>query len=99
MAETNHLETEELVFVCDQCGECCRHIEPLIEIWPYQVDGTCIFLKGNLCSIYEERPDLCDFKRAYPLLQSHMTENEYLQRTIQECERLKIFNQENLHES
>jgi Fe-S-cluster containining protein len=36
MAETDCAETESVAFVCEKCGECCRHIESLIEIWPYQ---------------------------------------------------------------
>lgn len=31
----------------------------------YKDDGTCIFLKNGLCSIYEERPSIC---RIYPYM-------------------------------
>lgn len=36
---------------------------------PYKMkmreDGSCIFLRGNLCSVYEQRPDTC---RRYPFI-------------------------------
>jgi Fe-S-cluster containining protein len=49
----------------------------------------CCFLQGDLCSIYEERPDFCDFKRAYGFLGKYMTEEEYRAKTILHCEQLK----------
>ncbi|GMO32935.1 MAG: hypothetical protein Ta2F_08900 [Termitinemataceae bacterium] len=89
MAETNSHETESVKFICTKCGECCRHIETLIEIWPCQKNGVCQYLQGDLCSIYETRPDLCDFKRAYKHLKNYMSEAEYKERTIKFCEELK----------
>ena len=26
---------------------------------PFDADGNCIYLKNNLCSIYQDRPDRC----------------------------------------
>jgi Fe-S-cluster containining protein len=89
MAEADCVETESVTFVCEKCGECCRHIESLIEIWPYQRNGVCQYLQGDLCSIYKNRPDLCDYKRAYKYLKGNMTETEYQERTLYYCEQLK----------
>lgn len=45
------------MFECDKCGECCRHLKDiLIYAELDRGDGICRYLKGNLCSIYEERP-------------------------------------------
>ena len=47
-------------FPCSQCGECCRHIDRIPQLAPFDLgNGTCRYLKGNLCSIYESRPDIC----------------------------------------
>lgn len=54
------------MFVCDKCGECCRHVN-LSPIYQYldHGDGVCKFLNGNLCSIYEVRPLLCRIDESY----------------------------------
>jgi len=77
------------MFTCIRCGECCRHLEPFIEILPHQLNGICKFLQGDLCSIYENRPDLCDFKRAYKYLNNYFTESEYIENVIYFCEQLR----------
>lgn len=90
MEKTDRLQTTEaLSFNCEKCGECCRHIDEFIEIWPHQQNGVCNFLMGDLCSIYKNRPALCDFERAYKLLSDYMTEQEYHEKTILHCEQLK----------
>ena len=76
MAEVDNSETENVNFVCRQCGECCRHIEAFIDVMPHQHNGICDFLQENLCTIYENRPDLCDYKRAYKYLEKYLTEKE-----------------------
>jgi len=54
-------------FLCTQCGACCRtsmkergaekHGLPIKE------DGSCGYLVGNLCSIYEDRPEICNVEQ------------------------------------
>ncbi|MDR3115067.1 MAG: YkgJ family cysteine cluster protein, partial [Treponema sp.] len=63
MAEDNNSEKESVTFICDKCGECCRHLEPFLNIWPHQTNGLCNFLEGDLCSIYAKRPDFCNYER------------------------------------
>ena len=47
-------------FNCDACGECCRHINLIPQLNEFDNgSGTCIHLKGNLCDIYENRPEIC----------------------------------------
>lgn len=41
-------------------------------------DGVCKFLKGNLCSIYEQRPIKCRIDMCYDLyFKNYMTVEEY----------------------
>lgn len=47
-------------FECCQCGECCKHINLIPELACFNDGfGTCVYLKDNLCSIYEKRPEVC----------------------------------------
>jgi Fe-S-cluster containining protein len=89
MAEADYLETEAVTFICRKCGECCRHIEPFIDILPHQHNGICDFLRDDLCSIYETRPDLCDYKRAYKYFDGYLSETEYREQVIYFCKKLK----------
>nr|WP_089418294.1 YkgJ family cysteine cluster protein [Vitreoscilla filiformis] len=49
-------------FPCTRCGACCRsvHLSPLTK-WLDKGDGVCIHFeeKTALCSIYEDRPEIC----------------------------------------
>jgi Fe-S-cluster containining protein len=89
MAETDCTETAPIIFICEKCGECCRHIELFVEMMPHQHNGVCNYLKGDLCSVYEHRPDLCDYKRAYKYFNAQWTENEYRDNVNNACARLR----------
>lgn len=39
-----------MTFPCEKCGRCCRAVK-------------CGLLKGNLCTIYEHRPDCCNVNK------------------------------------
>ena len=41
-----------IVSYCLRCGWCCKSINP------FDLD-ECPYLKDNLCSIYENRPNVC----------------------------------------
>ena len=48
------------MFYCDRCGACCRNLrKSKLYAELDRGDGTCRYLAGNLCSIYENRPLLC----------------------------------------
>lgn len=49
-----------MMYKCDMCGCCCRHIGNS-EIYKNLDNGhgVCKYLVGNLCSIYNKRPLLC----------------------------------------
>ena len=49
-------------FQCSACGECCRHIGKIEQLRAFDNgNGVCIHLKGNLCEIYENRPEIYDY--------------------------------------
>lgn len=54
------------MFLCDMCGECCRNLNksPIYDDL-HDGDGVCRYLKGNLCTIYENRPLLCRVDESY----------------------------------
>ena len=43
------------------------HLTELAAEFPYQVrdDGSCEMLVDGHCSVYEDRPDLCNYRRVY----------------------------------
>lgn len=57
----------EKPFNCWNCTACCRLCNKIEELKQYdRGDGTCVNLTDdNLCSIYENRPEICNTKRMY----------------------------------
>lgn len=54
------------VFPCTKCGECCRHIDRVPQLAQFDPgNGICIHLVGNLCDIYEDRPEICSVSQMY----------------------------------
>lgn len=79
------------MFNCSKCGQCCRNLR-LNKLYDSLDDGTgcCKYLKGNECSIYDERPLLCNVDKCYELYFSDvMTVEEYYKINFQACEMLK----------
>jgi len=53
-------------FICSQCSACCRSVgmmDPEVHGLPSKADGSCAHLVGNLCSIHEDRPDICRIEK------------------------------------
>ena len=46
---------------CSRCGVCCRLVF-LISNELDRGDGVCKHLENNLCSIYNDRPEVCRVK-------------------------------------
>ena len=47
-------------FFCSQCGECCKNIRHIPALAGHaDKNGCCKYLKNNLCTIYENRPEVC----------------------------------------
>ena len=80
------------MFECDKCGCCCRNVDKN-EIYASldRGDGTCKYLVGNLCSIYETRPIMCRVDEAYDRFFKNTWSREvYYQINKDACEKLKL---------
>tara|TARA_R100001594_G_scaffold35650_3_gene65140 strand:+ start:151 stop:477 length:327 start_codon:yes stop_codon:yes gene_type:complete len=69
-------------FPCTSCGLCCKNISSmysqdhspimqfLVDKFPYKTleDGSCEMLKDNQCSVYEDRPLICNVRLGGKLL-------------------------------
>lgn len=87
-------------FPCTMCGACCKSIGMImqnkdkeslfqkeIEDFPYGTDkdGVCEKLTEKGCSVYSDRPDLCNTKTIYDRHYSHMSKRDYLLMTMSGC--------------
>ena len=80
-----------MMFYCDRCGACCRHLElsPLYRELD-RGDGICKYLSGNLCSIYENRPLLCRVDASYDaFFKDVMSRETYSNLNYVSCNELK----------
>ncbi len=76
------------MFPCNKCGKCCRNLDksPLYKDM-HKGDGICKYLKGNLCSIYKDRPLICRIDDAYrAFFKNEMTLEEYYECNKKACE-------------
>lgn len=83
--------SDPVLFPCDQCGECCRHIDRIPQLASYdRGDGKCRYLEGNLCSIYKERPEICRVDMMYEThYRSQYTREEFYRLNALGCAALK----------
>jgi Fe-S-cluster containining protein len=90
-------------FPCNQCGLCCQNLQNALE-WdapeylqkaiadfPYKTlpDGSCEKLVDNQCSVYEDRPLLCNLDRSHDELDIPMSKQEWFDKNTQGCNVLK----------
>ena len=79
-----------MTFHCDKCGLCCRLLKDVPQLAAFdRGDGVCKYLQGNLCSIYENRPDICNVEKMYPAFASVMSRKEYEEAMVASCARIK----------
>ena len=70
----------------DGCGECCRYINKVEGLKHLQNgDGVCIYLKDNKCTIYNNRPDLCNFNKLFEMNKNKITFEEYDRLSVYYC--------------
>ena len=79
------------MFECDKCGQCCRNLQySNLYADLDRGDGVCMFLRGNLCSIYETRPLKCRVDESYEVLfKEKMSREDYYKLNYAACEMLK----------
>lgn len=70
-----------MMFKCSACGECCRNLDksPLYKDLD-RGDGTCKYLVGNKCSIYDKRPLFCRVDKCYELFLRTFTPKKNIMR-------------------
>lgn len=79
-----------MAFLCDKCGKCCRLLGGIPQLVAFdRGDGVCIHLQGNLCDIYDHRPDICNVEKMFSQFSSRMTYDEYLALMSNSCDHLK----------
>ena len=81
-------------FPCIACGQCCRnvHLSPLTE-YLSRGDGVCKYLDNftNLCTIYEERPLVCNVDKFFKLfLKDKISWLDYVRQNSDFCRVLLI---------
>lgn len=65
------------MFQCERCGCCCRNLNKSdIYAMLDRGDGICKYLKGNDCTIYENRPLLCQVDKSYDSMFSTLMTRE-----------------------
>ena len=77
-------------FLCTQCGACCRAAGKLDGAkygLPIKKDGSCAHLIGNLCSIYNERPDICNSNKM-PNKKPFQSKKQYFIENTKICHQL-----------
>ena len=80
-------------FKCDCCGLCCRHIDKVPQLKNFDSGRSfckCLNTQTNLCTIYYERPDLCNVEVGYKkYFADQYTEEEFFRLNYKVCEQLK----------
>ena len=98
-SKINGIFSQNTAFPCDKCGECCRNIGNISQLKDFD-DGTgrCRYLQGNTCSIYENRPDICNVEKMYAkCFATHMSRDEFIELNRQSCQQLKAKQQHRCH--
>lgn len=76
------------MFNCDKCGICCRSIT-LSNIYSHldRGDGVCRYFndEANLCSIYAERPDICNVDKMYKIYYYKIFPKDEFYKVNKEC--------------
>lgn len=81
-----------MIFECDKCGICCRHIDQIPQLKQFDLgNGQCIHLSvDNLCDIYLHRTEICNVDKMYELhFKDKMSRQEYLALNYEGCRDLK----------
>ena len=80
---------------CKECGACCYFIDKAKKMgyeFPYKAkkDGSCEKLIDNRCSIYEDRPDICNVEKVRRILDKEYFEYyELMEKSCEEVRRNK----------
>lgn len=80
-------------FPCDQCGACCKNVHRAVETHDLdRGDGVCRHLdeQTNLCSIYNDRPEICRVDLQYELNYKQLYSwEQFIEINVASCDYLK----------
>lgn len=88
-------------YPCTKCGCCCKRIDEVIilaerfgtEKFPYNhKDGVCEKLVNNECSVYENRPTVCDVEKMKKFWceMFNINEETYYKLSIFSCNKMML---------
>ena len=77
-----------------KCGECCRHIDQIPQLSEFDNgSGVCVYLKGNLCSVYSSRPEICNVDAMYEKVYSEQySRQEFYRMNEYACQQIRAKN-------
>lgn len=82
-------------FPCNQCGWCCQNLQnhKLYKSLD-RGDGVCIYFNAtsNSCTIYNNRPLICNIEAMYYAEFSNMSYDDYIKLNIKACQSAQIEN-------
>ena len=94
-----------MAFNCTSCGECCKNMDKVLSSpapfqflekatreFPYGVkeNGHCEKLEDNKCTVYDNRPLLCDVERLACETKMTMSKIEWYSMNYQGCNTLQM---------
>lgn len=79
-------------WICTKCGNCCRHVGDVPSMAGFaKENGSCKFLANNICTIYENRPPICNVAWVYEhFFKGKVTEEEFYAKTEEACAKLRM---------
>ena len=80
-----------LVFACDKCGACCKHLREAGVLPDFdRGDGICKYLNSkNECDIYNTRPDICRGDYVYNRFYHGMDVEDYYKMSHLYCKKIR----------
>lgn len=86
-----------ITFPCTKCGICCQNIQGIDALAKLdRGDGCCIHYdtENRLCTIYEERPLLCNIELAYEkIFKKSMSKKDFHLLNAKACNELQEMHQ------
>jgi Fe-S-cluster containining protein len=74
------------MYPCTNCGACCKRVH-LLENFPFKnINGVCEKYIDNKCSIYENRPWICNIDKGAEIL--GFNKEEFYKLNIQACNQM-----------
>lgn len=82
-----------MAFFCDRCGLCCKLLSKFDDMKEFdRGDGVCKYLKNSLCSIYEERPNICNAEYMWVTKYSKfMSREDFEHKSYEACLEIKKY--------